>query len=69
MKAKTLDIEGIENYLRDIGDLKQQEMVRLKTNAESYYSGYRDGVSTAISMMKSSNYEVEEDGSGVSENE
>jgi Ni,Fe-hydrogenase III component G len=58
MKAKTIDVEALEAYLQSMKDFKESEMVRSKTNAESYYSGYKDGIYTALAMLNASNYDV-----------
>ena len=58
MKAKTIDVEGLEKYLMGMKDFNKSEMVRTKTNAESYYSGYKDGIHTALQMLNASNYDL-----------
>lgn len=69
MMAKTLNIDGLEKYLKDMRDFKRSEMIRAKTNAESYYNGYQDGIYDAINILNSSNYELDKKESEGEKNE
>lgn len=56
---KTFDMDGLQNYCRDMADYQKQVMNSNIDKAEAFYNGYKAATNNLLQILTAGNYQVE----------
>jgi hypothetical protein len=60
-KEAMYDLEGLEEYFRDLIEGKEQSMRMTVAKAEAYLDGYKEALYAVAGILSSGNYRVMEE--------